>query len=159
MTLDSAAASRLARLCVPETGSEPRSACADATLRLQIVSCGEDGTVRMWDANEALQGSQVKQNTGRSLAWHPTANFVRSAGVEDEKWEAGHVGAVTRCLISPDCLRVISAGADKTVKVSRLHTCAPEFRAEFRACVNHDPDERGFRSGRQGVAMTAWCTV
>ena len=66
----------------------------------QVASAGLDGTVRTWDP---VDGSQIEQY-GRLDPY-------------DIAFPVGHKGPVKRVLMSPDSLRIISAGDDGKVKV------------------------------------------
>ena len=71
----------------------------------QVLSAGDDSTLRVWRADEMPY--QIVQ-------------FGRQHDMDNERFEAGHFGAVRRCILTPDCLRSISVGSDGCLKVFRL---------------------------------------
>jgi WD40 repeat protein len=73
----------------------------------QAVSCGEDGTLRVWRSD---------------VVPHQIAHFGRGGqGREHDKGHTnGHAGPATRCHLTPDCLRAISVGKDGRLNVWRL---------------------------------------
>ena len=69
----------------------------------QVVSTGDDGTVRVWDTADGCQMDQY----GRERPEQVTI-------------PEGHKGVCNRCLLSKDCLRAISSGQDGFVKIWKM---------------------------------------
>ncbi|EKX45371.1 hypothetical protein GUITHDRAFT_71422 [Guillardia theta CCMP2712] len=75
--------------------------CAMGMTGPQVISTSDDGTVRLWDTSD---GSQIDQFSDDSV------------GTSSQ----GHNGRCTRCLLSYDCLRAVSAGVDGAMKIWKV---------------------------------------
>jgi len=69
----------------------------------QVLSTGDDTTVRVWDTSDGCQMDQY----GRERAEQVTI-------------PEGHAGQCQRCLLTKDCLRAISSGVDGFVKIWKM---------------------------------------
>ena len=69
----------------------------------QVVSTGDDSTVRVWDTSDGCQMDQYGRDRPDQLSL-----------------PEGHKGAANRCLLTRDCLRAISSGVDGRVKVWKM---------------------------------------
>ena len=69
----------------------------------QVVSTGEDGTVRVWDTSDGCQMDQYGKER-----------------IDQVHITEGHKGACNRCLLTKDCLRAISSGEDGFVKIWKM---------------------------------------
>jgi WD40 repeat protein len=77
--------------------------CAMGVIGPQVITAGDDATVRVWDSSDGSQLDQWGRMTPMQL-----------------QYAEGHVGPTRRVLLSHDCLRAVSSGADGHVKVWKL---------------------------------------
>ena len=96
----------------------------------RIASCGEDRTIRVWDANtgEEILTLQGHEQYIASIAYSPDGESIVSGAGDNmvKVWDvktgaekisfAGHQSSITAVAFSPDGLRIASASTDKTVK-------------------------------------------
>jgi len=105
----------------------------------ELISGDQNGNVRVWDlqANACMQeivpdgdvpirsvavasdSSLVVagNNTGKVFAWHPSTSADYTAKALTE---TGHDGYLLKCVISPDCRRLVTCSSDQTVKIWNL---------------------------------------
>ncbi len=104
--------------------------CAFSRDGGRIVSAGNDGTLKVWDASSGAVLRTLAGHTGPVLgcAFSPDGQWIVSAS-EDHSlkvWDAdggavlrtltGHAEAVLGCAISPDGRHIVSASKDCTLK-------------------------------------------
>jgi tRNA A-37 threonylcarbamoyl transferase component Bud32 len=96
-----------------------------------VASGGEDGTVRVWDAQTGQEARALTGHTGhvRGVAGSPDGSHIASAAEEVAVriWDAqtgrevrtltGHTGFLTCVAFSPDGGRIASAGVDRTLRI------------------------------------------
>ena len=113
----------------------------------RIVTGGQDGTLRMWDATTGAQLLALKGHTGRinSVAISPDGKFLisGSADTTSRLWDVtkaaevrrfeGHTDAVTSVAISQDKRYLITGSADKTVRLWDIEKGTATRRFEKRA--------------------------
>ncbi len=118
-----------------------------------------DGVIRAWDAGTAQTTGTFRGHTGMvwSLALHPAGNVLASASQYDylaRLWDfdvtpqsqdlVGHTSAVWMAGFSPDGRKIVSAGADRTLKVwdavsgKVLHELGPQKAAVTAALFSPD---------------------
>jgi len=108
-----------------------------------VVSGGDDGTVRLWNAEtgEALHLLDEHSGTVNSVAISHDGNWIASAGQDGtvKVWHAGtgnrvinfsrHDGAVYKVAFHPQQLRLASCGVDGRVKIWDLADIASKASA------------------------------
>lgn len=101
-----------------------------------VVSAGQGGTIRSWDATTGKQLDTLHGHTGQvfGLAVSPDGSLIASAGFDKtvRLWNAesgkiihtmnGHVGPIRGIAFSPAGDRIASASDDKTIKVWEVKT-------------------------------------
>jgi hypothetical protein len=97
----------------------------------RLVSGGDDGVVRVWDAETGRSLRELTGHTGgvRSVAVSPDGRRLVSGGFDGvvRVWDAetgrslreltGHTGGVWSVAVSPDGRRLVSGGVDGVVRV------------------------------------------
>jgi hypothetical protein len=100
--------------------------------RTVIVGC-DDGTLRLWDAEEDTEIRRFEKHTGRvnSVAFSSSGRLVASSGAGDDPtirlWDvstgaeiarfSGHTDSVTRAVFAPGDQRLLSGSLDRTVRL------------------------------------------
>ena len=106
-----------------------------------IVSCAEDGTIRLWDAETAVAMCEpLRRHNGPvySVAYSPDGRRIVSGSFDDTVriWDAqtgaageslrGHSGPVFCTAYSPDGRKVVSSSDDDTIRIWDTVTATPE---------------------------------
>jgi WD40 repeat protein/tRNA A-37 threonylcarbamoyl transferase component Bud32 len=101
-----------------------------------IVSCGEDKTIKLWDASDGTELMTLR----------------------------GHEGRVISAIFSPDGKRIASVGSDKTIRVWDSQSGKELMKLvgddglfnPSRGPIAFSPDSRKIVSGSQGNAIKVW---
>ncbi len=102
----------------------------------RVISAGESGTIRLWDAATGQELRTLKGHEGRvsGLAVSPDGSRIASAGFDRSVrvWDAesgeiirtmnGHAGPIGGLAFSPSGDRIASASNDKTIKLWNTNT-------------------------------------
>jgi WD40 repeat protein len=101
-----------------------------------LVSCGEDATVRIWNAENGKTVRLLSGHDGavRCVTFSPKGNTIVSGGLDRtvRVWEAasgrqlrvlaGHTAAVTCAVVSPNNQLLATGGDDRTVRLWDLES-------------------------------------
>jgi WD40 repeat protein len=157
------------------TGS-PALAVAFSPDGQEIVSSGQDGTVRLWDAatGQAVGGPMTgHQSPVFSVAFSPDGRRIVSGGHDGtvRLWDAatgravgkpmtGHEDGAWRVAFSPDGRRIVSCGIDGTVRLWDAATgrAAGEMTGHEGgvSSVAFSPDGRRIVSGGHDGTVRLW---
>ncbi|NDJ78687.1 MAG: protein kinase, partial [Chloroflexi bacterium] len=141
-----------------------------------LASAGDDGTVRVWEAESGETRFELEGHTGTvyALAFSPDGEVLASASEDGSVrlWDVatgeeraifnGHTGAVYSVAFGPDGERVASGGADHMVRLWDADT-----GAEQRALAGHTntvrsvafhPDGDRIASGSDDGSVRLWET-
>ncbi|MBA4192534.1 MAG: hypothetical protein C0467_31590 [Planctomycetaceae bacterium] len=102
----------------------------------RVVSAGQGGTIRLWDATTGQQLGTLQGHKGQvfGLDVNPDGSLIASAGIDRavQLWDVesgkiihnmtGHAGPIRDLAFSPGGDRIASASDDKTVKVWNIKT-------------------------------------
>jgi WD40 repeat protein len=132
----------------------------------RIVSCGNDGTVKIWDAQngQLLQTYKCHETRISGVAWSPDGKHLATASLDHTArvWDAatgkevaklsGHTEAVYRVAFESPGWRVITASADGTARVWN-----PRSGQELRKLEGHKGPVLGavFRPKGSGIATAS----
>jgi WD40 repeat protein len=139
----------------------------------RVVSCGEDGTVRLWDLETGAELQRFEGHTLRvlSVAFLPDGRRLVSGSADGSVrvWDAetgsqlqeltGHQGRVFDVAAMPDGKRVISASLDKTVRVWDAESGEPLDVIELEQPVHSVaalPDGRHALCGAEAGVLQLW---
>jgi WD40 repeat protein len=145
----------------------------------RVVTGGDDGTVRLWDAVTGKQVWQTSRGDGlvSSVAFSPDGSHIASAGTDkmvrlwnavtgEQVWQAsgGNEGVLNDVAFSPDGTRIASAGADKTVRLwdaVKGDQIGEPFtgHTDWVRSVAFSPDGRRIVSGGDDKTVRLWDAV
>lgn len=139
-----------------------------------VVSAGDDGTVRVWDARSGDCVRTLYEHRGGALSctYSPDGKRIVSAGVDEcvRLWDAysgecmrtlqGHRGWVHSCAYAPDGARIVSAGNDGSVRVWDAHSgeCVHTLNGHegrVHSCA-YAPDGAGIVSTGDDGVVRVW---
>ena len=122
----------------------------------QLLSASLDGTVRHWETLAGHETRLFDGLRGRGLAWSPDGRHFAMSGARGDLqvWEfltgrrvltvRGHAADITSAAYTPDGLRIVTTGWDRTVKV---WSAVPEV-SNFWAGESHRLVGHGWRASR-----------
>ena len=140
----------------------------------KIISCSEDKTIKIWNANtgeclKILEGHSVDV---KSVAYSPDGKRIISGSIDRtiKIWNAntgeclqtlkGHTGIVRSVSYSPDGKRIISGSWDKTIKIWDANTgeCLQTLmgHSECVLSVAYSPDGTKIVSGSDDKTIKIW---
>jgi eukaryotic-like serine/threonine-protein kinase len=140
----------------------------------QIVSCGSDGTLKLWDAETGREVIRFRGLGGHlnCAALSPDGTMLVAGGLrgtlkvldtangQDIVKLEGHLPAVTCVAISPDGKRFASGSVDGTLKMWDAQTGQETFFIKAHAkgtdCVVFSPDGKQIASGGDDNMLKVW---
>jgi eukaryotic-like serine/threonine-protein kinase len=140
----------------------------------QIVSCGQDKTVQVWDATTGNNALTYPGNTDQdfAIAWSANGQLIAAGGNDNvvHVWNAntaslvynytGHAGAIFALAFSPDGTLIASGGADNTVQV--WHATSGNLVLTYTNHSNYvrgvawSPDGRSIASASEDKTVQVW---
>ncbi|KAL1712296.1 WD40-repeat-containing domain protein [Schizophyllum commune] len=143
----------------------------------RIVSGGDDGAVRIWEAASGKQvGDDLRGHTNevKSVAFSPDGKHVASGSLDGtiRVWDVqevrkeggtpvGHIGAITSVTCSSDGKYIVSGSTDKTVRLWDAKTGQPvgypmTGHDDVVTCVAFSPDSTRVASASYDRAVRVW---
>jgi len=112
------------------------NAVAWSPARAQVLSGGDDGSLRLWDVDTGKTVQRIASGSGalRCIAFAPDGRRALSGGADGalRLWDleegkevhrlAGHAGGVARVIFLPGGKEAVSAGEDRTVRRWQVDT-------------------------------------
>jgi eukaryotic-like serine/threonine-protein kinase len=132
----------------------------------RVVSAGQGGTIRLWDAANGQQLGTLQGHKGTvfGLAVSPDGSRIASAGLDKtvRLWDAesgkiihtihGHAGPISGLAFSPGGDQIASASDDKTVKMWNAKT-----GKEIFAMTGHTASVQGVAFSPDGKQLASTC--
>jgi hypothetical protein len=157
-----------------EGHSDQSGAVAVAPDGRMIVSGGDEGVAKLWDAKTGtLQKTfEGHRSSVRAVAFSPDSRFIVSGSLDNtlKLWDAdsgrllhtleGHSGSVHAATFSPDGKTVLSGGGDKTLRFWEMETGrlikTLEAHGDGVRTAAFSPDGEMVLSGSDDTTLKIW---
>ncbi len=143
---------------------------------VELASCGEDGTVRIWDVAQARESRSIDSghdgNPVLTVRYSPDGTRLASGGDDNVAciWDgpslrqqrvlSGHTRAIRDLCFAPDGIQLATAGSDRVVKLwevasgRRLKTL--RGHTGMVLCVTFSPNGKYIISGSNDQTIRLW---